>query len=67
MENAEQLQDEWFHGVKTLGLTAGTSTLDETIDEVQRVLEGMGAIVPVGVAAPSGRMRVDSNAAFVEN
>ncbi|MDG2220852.1 MAG: 4-hydroxy-3-methylbut-2-enyl diphosphate reductase [Rubripirellula sp.] len=67
VENAEQLQDEWFHGVKTLGLTAGTSTLDETIDEVQRVLEGMGAIVPVGVAAPSGRMRVDSNAAFVEN
>ena len=31
---AEELQREWFIGVGSVGLTAGTSTLDETIAEV---------------------------------
>ena len=40
VRNAADLDPEWFHEVKVVGLTAGTSTLDETIDEVQRILEG---------------------------
>jgi 4-hydroxy-3-methylbut-2-enyl diphosphate reductase len=39
VESASDLDAEWFAGLETVGLTAGTSTLDETIDEVQRVLE----------------------------
>ena len=30
---------EWFDDVDTVGLTAGTSTLDETIDDVYQTLE----------------------------
>lgn len=36
---AAELDPQWFADVDTVGLTAGTSTLDETIDEVQRALE----------------------------
>jgi 4-hydroxy-3-methylbut-2-enyl diphosphate reductase len=39
VESAAELDPGWFAGVATVGLTAGTSTLDETIDEVQRRLE----------------------------
>lgn len=39
VESASDLEPGWFEGVSTVGLTAGTSTLDETIDEVQRALE----------------------------
>lgn len=39
--SAEELQPEWFCNIETVGLTAGTSTLDETIDSVQRSLERM--------------------------
>ena len=39
VENAEDLDPAWFDDVRTVGLTAGTSTLDETIDEVHRALE----------------------------
>ncbi|MDA7613820.1 4-hydroxy-3-methylbut-2-enyl diphosphate reductase [Verrucomicrobiales bacterium] len=35
---AEELRDEWFHGVETVGVTAGTSTLHETVQEVYEVL-----------------------------
>lgn len=31
--NADDLQSDWFRGLHTVGLTAGTSTLDETIHE----------------------------------
>ncbi len=41
VECADQIQAEWFDGVETLGLTAGTSTLDETINEVERTLESL--------------------------
>lgn len=34
IEGPEDLRAEWFHGVETVGLTAGTSTLDETVDAV---------------------------------
>lgn len=39
VESADDLQDEWFDGIDTVGLTAGTSTLDETIDAVERSME----------------------------
>ena len=35
---ADELKAEWFHGVRIVGLTAGTSTTDETIAEVARAL-----------------------------
>ena len=39
VECAEELEPEWFDDVDTVGLTAGTSTLDETIDAVHEALE----------------------------
>lgn len=35
---AAELQDAWFEGVETVGVTAGTSTLQETVQEVYEVL-----------------------------
>jgi 4-hydroxy-3-methylbut-2-enyl diphosphate reductase len=39
IERAEQLQEEWFAGVKTVGVTAGASTPDYVIKEVVDALE----------------------------
>jgi 4-hydroxy-3-methylbut-2-enyl diphosphate reductase IspH len=39
VENALQLDPTWFDGVQVVGLTAGTSTPDLAIAEVQRRLE----------------------------
>jgi 4-hydroxy-3-methylbut-2-enyl diphosphate reductase len=41
VEAAAELDPAWFEGVTTVGLTAGTSTLDETIDEVERAIRGI--------------------------
>ncbi len=38
VESAADLSTDWFEGVDTVGLAAGTSTLDETIDAVHRAL-----------------------------
>jgi 4-hydroxy-3-methylbut-2-enyl diphosphate reductase len=38
VEGADELNPEWFVGLEVVGLTAGTSTLDATIDEVERAL-----------------------------
>lgn len=35
VENASGLKPEWFNDVDSVGITAGTSTLDTTIDEVE--------------------------------
>lgn len=35
---AADLKDEWFTGIRIVGLTAGTSTTDETVREVARAL-----------------------------
>ena len=43
VESADDLEPEWFVDVDTVGLTAGTSTLDETINEVHRALERIGS------------------------
>mgnify|MGYP001257284088 CR=1 FL=1 len=41
VERADELDPKWFGDVHAVGLTAGTSTLDETINEVHRALEQM--------------------------
>ncbi|MEX0718288.1 MAG: 4-hydroxy-3-methylbut-2-enyl diphosphate reductase [Planctomycetaceae bacterium] len=38
VQSAEQLDPKWFSGCRTVGLTAGTSTLDETVDQVEAAL-----------------------------
>jgi 4-hydroxy-3-methylbut-2-enyl diphosphate reductase len=38
VQNASELMPDWFSGLDTVGLTAGTSTLDQTIDEVYAAL-----------------------------
>ena len=43
VESADDLDSTWFAGIRTVGLTAGTSTLDETVDEVHRALERIGS------------------------
>ncbi|QEH34370.1 4-hydroxy-3-methylbut-2-enyl diphosphate reductase [Aquisphaera giovannonii] len=40
--SAEELDRDWLLGFATVGLTAGTSTLDRTIDEVHRALVAIG-------------------------
>ncbi len=42
VQSAADLRSEWFEGVGIVGLTAGTSTLDETIDEVYEALVHLG-------------------------
>jgi 4-hydroxy-3-methylbut-2-enyl diphosphate reductase len=42
VESAADLLPEWFDGVQTVGLTAGTSTPDEVIAEVHNALEQIG-------------------------
>jgi 4-hydroxy-3-methylbut-2-enyl diphosphate reductase len=35
VERADDLQPVWFHNVRHAGITAGTSTLKETVEEVR--------------------------------
>jgi len=41
VESASELDPTWFKGLSLVGLTAGTSTLDTTIDAVERALRAM--------------------------
>jgi 4-hydroxy-3-methylbut-2-enyl diphosphate reductase len=54
VESAADLDAALFDGVRTVGLTAGTSTLDETIDEVHLALAQIGSRRSTG---SSRRMR----------
>jgi 4-hydroxy-3-methylbut-2-enyl diphosphate reductase len=38
IQSAADLNPRWFEGISTVGLTAGTSTLDATIEEVHQAL-----------------------------
>jgi 4-hydroxy-3-methylbut-2-enyl diphosphate reductase len=42
VESASELDPRWFEGVEVVGLTAGTSTLQSTIDQVHAGLMTMG-------------------------
>ena len=46
VQAADDLRPEWFDGVETVGLTAGTSTLDETINTVHAVLSRLATPCP---------------------
>lgn len=50
---ADELQDEWFAGVRLVGLTAGTSTTDETVAEVNRRLRAIGDPARLGLVTLS--------------
>jgi 4-hydroxy-3-methylbut-2-enyl diphosphate reductase len=41
IQAADDLRPEWFQPGETIGLTAGTSTLDQTIDEVYEALTAL--------------------------
>ncbi|MFM8470788.1 MAG: 4-hydroxy-3-methylbut-2-enyl diphosphate reductase [Limisphaerales bacterium] len=43
VQGPEDLRSEWFAGAETVGLTAGTSTPDTTIDAVEQALERIGS------------------------
>jgi len=43
VERADELESEWFADVETVGLTAGTSTLESTINEVHEALVRIGS------------------------
>jgi 4-hydroxy-3-methylbut-2-enyl diphosphate reductase len=48
VQTAEDLNSAWFHDAETVGITAGTSTPDQIIDEVEMWLrqfaEGQNAL-----------------------
>jgi 4-hydroxy-3-methylbut-2-enyl diphosphate reductase len=46
VQNAGELDPGWLRGSQVVGLTAGTSTLDETIDEVYSALRRIPAAIP---------------------
>jgi 4-hydroxy-3-methylbut-2-enyl diphosphate reductase len=41
VSHVSELRAEWFRGARVVGLTAGTSTPDHVIDEIQRYLEAI--------------------------
>lgn len=42
VERADELREEWFRDAGTIGITAGTSTLKETVAEVEKRLKAIG-------------------------
>src|SRR5262249_21205094 len=42
VQGADDLDPSWFAGMEVVGLTAGTSTLDATIAEVEAALKRIG-------------------------
>ncbi|PAW91636.1 MAG: 4-hydroxy-3-methylbut-2-enyl diphosphate reductase [Pedosphaera sp. Tous-C6FEB] len=51
VQGLDDLRPEWFVGAETVGLTAGTSTPDTTIDAVEQALSRMEATVGESLAA----------------
>jgi 4-hydroxy-3-methylbut-2-enyl diphosphate reductase len=52
IERAEELRADWFRGCRCAGLTAGTSTLKETVAEVLERLKEIAAALPDGDQPP---------------
>jgi 4-hydroxy-3-methylbut-2-enyl diphosphate reductase len=44
VQSAADLEPTWFRGCRVVGLTAGTSTLDETIEEVRQALVALSSL-----------------------
>ena len=55
VQTAADLREEWFDGAETVGITAGTSTPDASIDEVERWL-GLLACRQTHVREPYGTL-----------
>jgi 4-hydroxy-3-methylbut-2-enyl diphosphate reductase len=53
IQGAVDLRPEWFTGCRRVGLSAGTSTLDETITEVEKTLQRMGERMPAAAGEVS--------------
>ena len=49
VQGPEDLRPEWFDGVETVGLTAGTSTLDETIGAVEHAMQQISQPMPLAL------------------
>ena len=47
VQGPEDLRPEWFGGLETIGLTAGTSTLDDTVDAVEYALQQISQPMPL--------------------
>lgn len=65
VQSADDLDPAWFEGCRTVGLTAGTSTLDDTIEDVRQALERIipslereeqGSELSTAQESPSGLM-----------
>ncbi|HWX19295.1 MAG TPA: 4-hydroxy-3-methylbut-2-enyl diphosphate reductase [Candidatus Binatia bacterium] len=55
VQTAADLQPEWFAGAGTVGLTAGTSTPDSVIAQIEQWLERHGAsVAPPSKTEPTG-------------
>lgn len=52
VQAAADLDPTWFHEYDVVGLTAGTSTLADTVDEVHRALVRIGTAANSAVAQP---------------
>ena len=50
---AEELREDWFDGTENIGVTAGTSTLKETVSAVVAMLQGISARILKDSQAPS--------------
>ncbi len=65
IERPEELRAEWFADAECVGLTAGTSTLKETVAAVHaRLLEIAAAHDPVRENTPARRRRTKSPAGW---
>jgi (E)-4-hydroxy-3-methyl-but-2-enyl pyrophosphate reductase len=63
LQDAAELDPRWLRGVQIVGLTAGTSTLDETIEAVYAALRRLPAGVPVTSRQWVRHFRENANAA----
>ena len=64
VQTADDLQAEWFNEADTVGITAGTSTPDETVDAVEAWLkEFAGQIHPSHHEAAHSREEHEHSAA----
>lgn len=55
VQTAVDLKPEWFFGIETVGLTAGTSTPDAIVDSVENALLKLSERKPLALLSPSNR------------